>query len=843
MKTVGLIGFVTLFIFALTPNYSWSIEASPTIQRKQAEQELKDGNFKDAYRLFQKLILETDSQDHHLDQDLQHAVDCLKNLGQVAEIDLFVESATQLHAKNWRLLASAAEIYLHIPHHGHMIAGQFQRGNHRGGEQLVNSLQRDRVRALQLFQQALPWLSPNDPKQQVADFYWKLVNALLQGRENMEAWRLHYLTVISTLPDYEEGYPHRPMSRGTPVDAQGNPLLPTKAERWTDATTDGQRWRWTLNQISQQSPRQRDKVMSYQANFYRGQLGVETLRFDGPLFRFGDTDNGGDRRSSRYALHTLSENETIARLATGIQRFQLPDEFNFIHIYQRIADTPRSAHYENSLTTLAEIFQNRRQYPRAAEYWKRSVEHRSTPYKNKRLQQITGNWGQFGNVMTQPAGKGATVEYTFRNGKQVKLTAYEIHQEKLLNDAKFYLRSNPEKFDGTKTNLHNIGYRLVQRREKKYIGHEVARWTLDLKPRANHFDRNITLQTPLQKAGAYLLRATMADGNVSSIILWVADTAIAKKQLSGKTLYFVADAVTGRPIADANIEFFGFRRKHILGNRYQVQTSNFAERTNNDGQVIPNPRDLRQDHQWVAIARTASGRLAYLGFSSIWGGEYYDAKYQATKAVLITDRPVYRPEQTVHFKTWVRHAKYDMQDISSFAGKTFSLEIKDPQGTSIFKHAFTADEYGGFAGELRLADDAMLGQYTIHLPDTTSKQSGGTFRVEEYKKPEYEVTINAPSDPVLLGEIISATINARYYFGSPVTQAKVKYKITRTTHDQPQGDLGLVLRIWVLVVRIQLPLVSRLEQLGGLPAALTVVVATPAHTARSRGRAGSRNWY
>ena len=84
----------TLLILALAPNCSWSIEASLAAQRKQAEQELKDGNFKDAYRLFKNLILKTASQNHHLDQDLRHAVDCLNNLGQVTEIDLFVERKT-----------------------------------------------------------------------------------------------------------------------------------------------------------------------------------------------------------------------------------------------------------------------------------------------------------------------------------------------------------------------------------------------------------------------------------------------------------------------------------------------------------------------------------------------------------------------------------------------------------------------------------------------------------------------------------------------------------------------------------------------------------------------------
>ena len=81
----------------------------------------------------------------------------------------------------------------------------------------------------------------------------------------------------------------------------------------------------------------------------------------------------------------------------------------------------------------------------------------------------------------------------------------------------------------------------------------------------------------------------------------------------------------------------------------------YAETTDADGQVITaNSKD--NEYQWMIIATTAEGRLAYLGFTGVWSGEYYDAQYNATKVYTITDRPVYRPGQKVQFKLWVRHA-------------------------------------------------------------------------------------------------------------------------------------------------------------------------------------------
>ena len=210
----------------------------------------------------------------------------------------------------------------------------------------------------------------------------------------------------------------------------------------------------------------------------------------------------------------------------------------------------------------------------------------------QRLDQIVGNWGQFESVMSQPAGRGATVDFRFRNAKQVEFVAHEVDVRKLLDDVKAYLKSKPKQLEWEQMNIADIGYRLVQEDQKKYIGAEVARWKLDLEPREKHFDKRITVTTPLQKAGAYLVTAKVADGNTSQIVLWLADTAIVRKPMTDKSFYFVADAVTGAPIDKANVEFFGYRQKHIDGNNYQIDTKNFAELTDANGETfLPIPDD------------------------------------------------------------------------------------------------------------------------------------------------------------------------------------------------------------------------------------------------------------
>ena len=165
----------------------------------------------------------------------------------------------------------------------------------------------------------------------------------------------------------------------------------------------------------------------------------------------------------------------------------------------------------------------------------------------------------------------------------------------------------------------------------------------------------------------------MADGNTSRIIVWVDDTVIVKKPLDGKALYYVADAVTGKPIAKANVEFFGWRQEQVKPqrrNNFRVDHEELrrVHRRRRPGRSST-PKRLPQNYQWLIIARTDDGPFAYLGFTDVWYGNCYDAEYNATKVFTITDRPVYRPEQTVKFKFWVRHAKYDQEDVSTFANQ------------------------------------------------------------------------------------------------------------------------------------------------------------------------------
>ena len=772
MDTKLILLFVTLLLFL----GFFAGQVRGLDQRQKARKAYDQGNYKDAYEAYRTLILDPPTDSTQIGEDLKTATECLKTLTRVSELDALWEGAVQAHESDWRLLFTVASSYFNAPHYGFIVAGEFQRGQHRGGGRRVNAHARDRLRALQLMTQAMEEAKDEKSPRARSDFYLEFAEVVKSDR----TWHLQYLSDLSVLPDYDESdqfsYGEH---RGAPVHADGKPVFYKVPESYRAAQNDGERWRWLLTQAMEVDPDRINETRYRFAEFLRGQFGV------------GTTVN--KRRSepgiSPATLKMLSEEETIARLATGVHRFELPDEFNFVKNYREIAENPQTGYGEQALGALAEIFTNRYQFSKVADYWKQSIEaygDDKDKRKQRTLDQIVGNWGRFEATMTHPAGRGATVAYSFRNGHRVCFKAHEIHIKKLLGDVKAYIKSKPKRLDSNRINIQNIGYRLVKRAEKRYIGPRAAAWELDIEPREGHLDKTTTVATPLQKAGAYLLTAEMADGNTSRIIIWINDTVIAKKPVDQGTYYFVADAITGRPIAKANLEFFGYEQRRKKNRTFDINTTQFAEFTDSDGQVIPAPKDLRENYQWLITATTADGRFAYLGFSGVWHRQYDEMEYNQAKGFVITDRPVYRPDQTVKFKFWVRHAKYDQEDTSRFANQSFTAQIDNPKGEKIFEKEFTADDYGGFDGEFPLAPDAALGQYRIFLQGNRKRgrqiSSGGYFRVEEYKKPEFEVTVSAPTEAVPLGERITATITAAYYFGAPVTQATVKYKVLRSNY-------------------------------------------------------------
>src|SRR5262249_37234401 len=202
------------------------------------------------------------------------------------------------------------------------------------------------------------------------------------------------------------------------------------------SANDGERWRWLLRQSVFMSPSRESEVDMIYADFLKSQFGVQTMGW-APK----STDKAGT-----FALHTLKDTETIAKLAIGLKRLTLPKEHNFIEIWNRVAARKKDTYGERARDLLAGEYEDRRQYPRAADAWRKAIaESGKAPHtpREPRPNQSGGNWGIFEQSHSQPAGTKATLQFRFRNARKANFTAHALKVETLLDDVKAYLKSNP----------------------------------------------------------------------------------------------------------------------------------------------------------------------------------------------------------------------------------------------------------------------------------------------------------------------------------------------------------------------------------------------------------------
>lgn len=651
MKAIKIICLLVMVLWA--PVNAWPSDSDHEVIRRQARKAYQDGNWNDAYQLFRQLSLEIDNDPKMIGRDFVQAWQCLGNLNRLNELDEFREQVIEAHIDNWRLLQAAASSYSSNNHWGYLVAGEFHRGSHRGGGKYVNAIQRDRVRAMQLMNRALPLVADNSSPSEAANFYLEFARIILQYSGQHQSWRLQYLTDLTRLPDYEpgHGYGYGSSTQGAPVDEAGNPVFYKIPPDFQSAKSDGERWRWLLAQTALISPDMETYVKYTLASWLHSQFGVQTMSSYGHFWARSSAvpDKDALREELRpYEVHTLSDNESLARLAVGVKRFALPDEFNYIHLFKQILNSPDRGYADDAARSLARIYENRRLFDRAVTYWQ-EYQKFDRAYARQQIDQILDNWGVFSPVGNQPSGRIPTVEYRFRNGSRVNFKAYRIRVATLLRDVKAYIGSKPWRLDRRKIGINNIGWRLIHENQTRYIGPEVADWDLELAPDERHWDRRVTVRLPesLSRAGAYLLVARLQDGNTARIIIWISNTTILKKPLNKQVLYYVADAVNGQPLGDTAVEFFGYRTERIKGTkRYRILQKHFSRLTDRNGQIILGPAEMEKSYQWLATVGT-EGRLAYLGFSGTWYPNYYDREYNQTKTFVMTDRPVYRPKQTV----------------------------------------------------------------------------------------------------------------------------------------------------------------------------------------------------
>jgi len=272
------------------------------------------------------------------------------------------------------------------------------------------------------------------------------------------------------------------------------------------------------------------------------------------------------------------------------------------------------------------------------------------------------------------------------------------------------------------------------------------------------------IPVPVKEKGLYLVEAT--DGNLQAYtIISVTDLALIVKGWPGQLLARVVNRASGEPAARVPV-LVRVKKQEPL-----------KLRADDDGVLQVALRELRPESV-LLLARQDDDFAAV----SMYGWNLRTDAEASRRGYLYTDRPVYRPGHKVYFRGILRTEAGGGYELPGL--KETSVEVQDPEGKPVFRKTLPVSPMGTFHGELTLPALAALGYHIIQVRAGEADISSG-FQVEEYKKPEYEVRISPAARRVLQGELIRAVIEARYYYGEPVTHGKVSYSLHRSRYWLP----------------------------------------------------------
>ncbi len=283
---------------------------------------------------------------------------------------------------------------------------------------------------------------------------------------------------------------------------------------------------------------------------------------------------------------------------------------------------------------------------------------------------------------------------------------------------------------------------------------------------------------PVSDKGVYLVEATNGTLRAYTIVV-VTDIAIITKAAPGRLLCYVVDRVTGDPIANAVT-------------RVWIEQQEIANKPT-DQQGIVDLTLTQAKPENVAVLASYQDQVA-VNAPGAWN---LGTDARNLRGYTYTDRPVYRPGDTVHFKTIVRSETPSGYVIPNEG--VLSLELRDPRTFQpIWQQTVKLSDMGTANWDFAIPADANLGFYYLNMKSGERYVEGVRFSVQDYKKPEYAVKVTAQTPRVLQDQPIKATIDARYYFGEPVANAKVKWVVHTSTYwpygryesDSDSGDEG-----------------------------------------------------
>ena len=285
-----------------------------------------------------------------------------------------------------------------------------------------------------------------------------------------------------------------------------------------------------------------------------------------------------------------------------------------------------------------------------------------------------------------------------------------------------------------------------------------------LKPTTDYLNVDTTLTIQAPQAGIYFLKAVpdgkkgVSDGTLMNV---TALKTIYRPLPDGTLELVVVDAVIGQPVSEAEVTIYTEK-----GGGYSPQQTYQA-----DKQGTLKLDFLNSNKYWYNAHTAADNAMPIL---NLWKNDYYYKESKRKEVLqLFTDRSIYRPGQTVY----VSGLAYEMEKDSTrvLADKKYTVSLYDANNNETGKVEVWTNGFGSFSGQFVLPSPCLTGYFSLRAADTSV-----SFKVEEYKRPTFDVTFEPVKVEYQVGDSIEVVGMAKTFAGAPVQNARVHYNISRS---------------------------------------------------------------
>lgn len=304
----------------------------------------------------------------------------------------------------------------------------------------------------------------------------------------------------------------------------------------------------------------------------------------------------------------------------------------------------------------------------------------------------------------------------------------------------------------------------------------VTQWTEKLKQTSDYKEKTTNIAIPKLEKGFYRVLASYKkdfseiENSLTYCTIWVSDIALITREKDEMIDGFVLDSTTGDPIENAAIKVFRYTYKD---SKYVITENLFTD----ENGYFSFSGERKGDYSGVKVYAEKNG-TEYVSAEDIYSYKSYkETKFK--KAVFFTDRAIYRPGQTIHFKGILLSVNQDSNDYKVIPNEKVIVSFCDTNNQEISKLNLSSNDFGSFSGSFTAPKDRLTGQMSIVLKSPKYQSQNANIRVEEYKRPKFTVEIKAPEKAFRLNDDVLVSGEAIAYTGAKIDSATVSYRVVR----------------------------------------------------------------